>query len=300
MRTRRWLFILLPSFIGLALSLLLNLTDLKNPIIYLRADLGTLMFLSGLLISGALTLIIYINQRFRSIEETTAEGAAQDRRRFIQLLDHELKNPLTAILAGIANLSNGEGEAQRESSLDSIRAQVQRLSRLVSDLRKLSDLETRPLEYSQVNLSEVLREIFEMGKSSQTASDRQFNLLLPRAPWPLPEIHGDSDLLFLAIHNLMDNAIKYSQPGDAIELRAREDGNNLVIEVADTGVGIPDDEIELVWTELFRGKAARSLPGSGLGLSLSKAIVKRHHGEVSIRSRSGQGTVVTVRLPLGM
>jgi len=300
MRMRRWFVILLPSMIGLALSLLFNLTDLKNPIIYLRADLGTLMFLSGLLISSALGLIIFINQRFRSMEETTAEGAAQDRRRFIQLLDHELKNPLTAILAGIANLSSSEGETRKGSSLDSIRTQVQRLSRLVSDLRKLSDLEIRPLEYSQVNLSEVLREIFELGRSSQTASDRQFNLLLPQAPWPLPEVHGDRDLLFLAFHNLMDNAIKYSQPGDAIELRAREDGNNLVIEVADTGVGIPEDEIELVWTELFRGKAARGVPGSGLGLSLARAIVKRHNGEISIRSRSGQGTVVTMQLPLGL
>jgi two-component system OmpR family sensor kinase len=83
-----------------------------------------------------------------------------------------------------------------------------------------------------------------------------------------------------------------------VEVRASEDGSWLLLEVADTGAGIPDDEIEEVWQELARGRAARSLPGTGIGLALVRVVVARHGGQVAIRSREGQGTVVTIRLPV--
>jgi two-component system OmpR family sensor kinase len=121
---------------------------------------------------------------------------------------------------------------------------------------------------------------------------------VPLAPWPLPLIDGDRDLLFIALQNLVSNAVKFSAPSDTVEVRASEDGSWLLLEVADTGTGIPDDEIEEVWQELARGRAARSLPGTGIGLALVRVVVTRHGGQVAIRSRQGQGTVVSVRLPL--
>jgi signal transduction histidine kinase len=81
-------------------------------------------------------------------------------------------------------------------------------------------------------------------------------------------------------------------------VRALEDGSSVVVEVADTGPGIPADELPHVWEELYRGKGARGVQGSGLGLALVRAIVERHGGSVSLRSRVDQGTVVTARLPL--
>jgi two-component system OmpR family sensor kinase len=105
-------------------------------------------------------------------------------------------------------------------------------------------------------------------------------------------------LLFLAIHNLLDNALKFTRPGDTIELRSFEDGSSVVIEVADTGPGIQEDDIPHVWEELYRGQSARGIPGSGLGLALVKAITDRHNGQVSIRSREGQGTVFSIKLPI--
>jgi two-component system OmpR family sensor kinase len=83
-----------------------------------------------------------------------------------------------------------------------------------------------------------------------------------------------------------------------VEVRAFEDGTFVAIEVADTGPGIPEDEEAQVWEELYRGQGARGVPGSGLGLALVRAIVERHGGGVSLRSRAGQGTVVTMRLPV--
>ena len=286
---KRWLLGLIPAFIGFIVGSVLNLTNLSNPVVYLRADLGTLVFLTGLSISGITVLVLITIFQFRTMKEEINQQASEDRRRFLQLLDHELKNPLTAIMAGLANLSNGQKESQRK---------VQRLTRLVADLRKLSDLETRYLELSRVNLNTLLQEAFDAAQTHVSSPERQFNLQIPQAPWPLPEIIADEDLLFLVIHNLFDNAIKFSTTGDTIELRASENGDHVVIEIADTGPGVPEEEIGQVWTELYRGEKARGIPGSGLGLALVDAIIARHQGEVAMRSRPGQGTVVTLRLPI--
>lgn len=94
--------------------------------------------------------------------------------------------------------------------------------------------------------------------------------------------------MFLAAHNLLDNAIKFSRPGDTIEVRAFEDGAALVVEVADTGPGIPDEVLPHVWEELYRGEGTRSIPGSGLGLALARAIVQRHGGRAGVRSRQAK------------
>lgn len=89
-----------------------------------------------------------------------------------------------------------------------------------------------------------------------------------------------------------------TRPGDTVEVRASEDGASVVVEVADAGPGIPMEELPRVWEELYRGQGARGTPGSGLGLALVRAIVEQHGGQVTLRSRVGQGTVVTMRLPV--
>jgi two-component system OmpR family sensor kinase len=105
-------------------------------------------------------------------------------------------------------------------------------------------------------------------------------------------------LLFLTVHNLVDNALKFTAPGDTVEVRAFEDDTTVVVEVADTGPGIPEEELPHVWEELYRGHGARGVQGSGLGLALVQAIVERHGGQIGLRSRVGQGTVFTLRLPV--
>jgi two-component system OmpR family sensor kinase len=224
--------------------------------------------------------------------------AVEERRRFLQRLDHELKNPLTAIRVGVANLAGDPPRAARQEALTTVEAEVLRLSRLTSDLRKLADLETRPLEQAPVDAAELLEEVVAVAQDQPAAAGRQLTLVLPRAPWPVPTILIDRDLLFLALYNLLDNALKFTHPGDTVEVRAFDDGNTVVIEVADTGPGIPEDEIPRVWEELYRGREARGVPGSGLGLALVRAVIERHGGQVTMRSRVGQGTVVRVTLPI--
>jgi len=295
----RWLWILVPLGLGTITAVLFIKTDFPNPLLYAQADLGTLVFALGLGLSILAAIALAVYDSTENFQIDTIIQSAKNRRRFLRRLDHELKNPLTAILAGLANLSIAETSEERDLTLQSVQTQVGRMRQLVAELRKLSELETRPLDLDQVEMTDLLEESFILAKDTLDADQRKLTISIPRAPWPLPVISGDRDLLILAIHNLLTNAIKFSQPGDTIEIRALEDGHQVVIEVADTGPGIPEEEIAHVWEELYRGAGARGIQGSGLGLALVRAIVSRHEGDITLRSRSGEGTVFTVRLPVG-
>ncbi|MFB0536400.1 MAG: sensor histidine kinase [Anaerolineae bacterium] len=319
MKWLRWGLALIPIVAGLVIaSLMADVPTLTNPIIYMRIDLGTLAAIVGvalsLLVAVGLVLWVWAGRRGEQRVTGVRAQVAEERRQFLQRLDHELKNPLTAIRAGLANLANGlatatlrqpfdgaQDKAQdtaQQEALASVEAQVLRLSRLTSDLRKLAELETRPLERVPVDVAELLQETVTLAQEQPEAETRQFTLTLPQAPWPVPDVLGDWDLLFLATYNLLDNALKFTRPGDTVEVRAFEGGAFVVIEVADTGPGILEEEVSRVWEELYRGQGARGVPGSGLGLALVRAIVERHGGLVTLRSREGQGTVVTMRLPV--
>jgi signal transduction histidine kinase len=164
-------------------------------------------------------------------------------------------------------------------------------------LRKLADLETQPVEQEPIDVGELLGEVMGLAQEKRKSATCPINLHLPHVPWPLPPVAGDHDLLFLALHNLLDNACKFCGLDDTIEIRAFEDGPSVTVEVADTGPGVSQDELPHLGEELYRGSAARSTEGSGLGLALVQAIVRRHGGTVTIRSRLGQGTLVALRLP---
>ena len=300
---RWWPLALIPAAACLVLaSLLADVPTLPNPVLYLRADLGTLALLVGIALSllmvGVLILWEWSERRCQNRLAGLRTQAAQERRRFLQRLDHELKNPLTAIRAGLANLANGLDTTGQGEALTSVETQVLRLSRLTADLRKLSELEARSLERVPVNITELLQEAVALAQEQPEAETRRLTLTLPQAPWPVPDILGDWDLLFLAVYNLLDNALKFTRPGDTVEVRASEDRAFVAIEVADTGPGIPEEELSRVWEELYRGQGARGISGSGLGLALARAIVERHGGQVTLRSRAGQGTVFAVRLPV--
>jgi len=293
---KRYGLLLLPPVIGLGLAIFWQTQIQSAPILYLRADAGTLLLLLAVIASlayGSALLVWSLGRRRGEVAlEHFRQEQAEAHYRFIRRLDHELKNPLTAIRAGLANLEHSNSPA-----LVSVRTQVDRLARLTADLRKLADLETRPVECEPVDLSQVLNEAIELARERCAPAANSIHLHLPRVPWPLSPVAGDHDLIFLALHNLVDNACKFCNCDDTIEIRAFEDGPWVAVEVADTGPGVSQDELPHLAEELYRGSAARSVEGSGLGLALVQAIVKRHGGTMTIRSRLGQGTLVTLRFP---
>jgi two-component system OmpR family sensor kinase len=296
-----WLHSLLPAGAGILFALLATYEVIPNQVLFLRGKFTVLVVLIGVTISittiVAAQFWIYFQSKHEKEIREVQNNASNDRRRFLQRLDHELKNPLTAIQAGLTNMTYEPLEDYLANEVSAVQVQVLRISRLIADLRKLAALEKTPLETTIVNMADLLTEVVNVVKDQANMEDRQLTLILPNAPWPLPDVKGDPDLLLLAIHNLLDNAVKFTSPGDTIEVRAFDDGNDTVIEVADTGPGIPEIEIDRVWEELYRGEHARSVPGTGLGLPLVQAIIEQHHGTVGLRSRPDQGTVFSVRLP---
>ena len=300
----RWLLVPVPLLLGLLGAALLNEVGgpRLNPTLRILISLSVIVFIGGLLGSLLLALASFwwgSRARYRRMVALQRAATIEDRRRFLQRLDHELKNPLMAIRAALANFSDAPSARARRAALSSVEGQTLRLSRLIGDLRKIAELETRPLERGPVDLTGLLREVIELAREKPEAASRHILLSVPQAPWPLPTISGDWDLIFLALYNLVENALKYTRPDDTIEIRAREDGPVVIIDVADTGPGIKAEEMPHVWEELYRGSGARGIAGSGLGLALVKAVAERHGGQVHLHSRPGRGTVFTLQLPAG-
>ncbi|MDY0830026.1 HAMP domain-containing sensor histidine kinase [Microbacterium sp. BG28] len=273
-----------------------------NGSIVLRMPLATVLVAVGVFVSIVLALLLIIRparvrRRDAALAAARAEGAVAERdahRRFLRRLDHELKNPVTAIRSALA-----AGEQTPPGNLVIASAQATRLSGVVMQLRALSSLETRPIEASQVDLTVIVEEEAAALRDELAARGirRSVETVLPTVPWPLPPVIGDPDLLAVAVRNLLLNAAKYSAEGARIEVRGTEEPDAVVIEVADTGWGIRAEDLPFVWEELWRAQDARGVEGTGLGLSLVRVVVHRHHGDVSLRSQFGRGTSVRLTLP---
>ena len=168
----------------------------------------------------------------------------------------------------------------------------------MAGLRWMGELTNPEMEWRPVDLGAVLKEAVTLTCCMEEYTGRQVDVQMQKIPWPVEAVYGDHELLVLAFRNLLDNALKFTQTEGRVEVHVREDGQWAVVEVADTGPGIPSEDLSYIFEELYRGSNARDIPGSGLGLALVKRIVTLHGGEVQVRSRVGHGTVITVRLPL--
>jgi two-component system, OmpR family, sensor kinase len=288
-----------PLALGVLLMAATHSGGTDNPVLFLRIDLGTFASLLLVLVGLAAGAGLLLRQRaHRKGEAVVVEAQRQGQemhRQFIRRLDHEMKNPLTAARAALANLNgseNGNGTA-----LTSLHSQIDRLARLTTDLRKVTDLETRPVEMAPVDIGELLTELVEEVNQARESCGRPVQLHLPSLPWPLPHVTGDWDLIYLACHNVLNNALKFSGSDARVEVRAFEDGPSVAVEVADTGPGICPEDLPHIGEELYRGRTALGVEGSGLGMALVRAIAQRHGGALAVRSRLGKGTVVTLRLP---
>lgn len=251
-----------------------------------------------------LAVLITAGRRRQGLEVTRIRREVQQEawvhhQQFLRRLDHELKNPLTAVRAAVADLPHAHPQ-EWQARIDVVDAQARRMGRLVTDLRKLADLETAALSLEDVDIAETVQDaaqaVSEEGAARGGAP--RIRLDLPQVPWPLSHVIGDGDLLYSAVYNVVSNASKYTGAGGAVEVRGREESGIITIEVADTGIGVPQTDLPMVWSELARAGNARGLPGSGLGLALVATIVRRHGGSVRMASREGVGTRVWLSLPV--
>ena len=254
-------------------------------------ELWALPLLAGLLVPAVVMLVGWRRGRNARAVKEAVEGvkaeAREAHRTFVGRLDHELKNPLMALRVGL-------GEVRDPVLAESMRVQVDRLASLVAELRKISEIDSYPVADEPVDVSEVVSEVIE----TVVPGDREMVVAFPRAPRPLPPVRGDRDLVFLAIYNVVNNAVKYSSPGATLEVRGMEERGYVVVDVSDTGRGIPASEVDQVWGELARSKEVRHIPGNGLGLPMVAAVLRRLGGSCELSSIQGRGTTVRMRLPL--
>lgn len=288
---------LLPLTLGLLGLFLLLRVFSSDALLLLPEDIDVLLLVSlvGLAMAAAIHTIVGISMRYLrwlNIQQARRETLAEHGR-FLRRLDHELKNPLTTLRAGISTLSLTRLDDQQRHLIQTMEAETLRLSRLVTDLRKLADLEAQPLNLQPVNIEEFVAHILQVEQDRFEASERKLagQVNITRTEWLV-----DEDLLALAVHNLLDNALKYTRPTDSVRLEVAAQ-NELTFRVIDTGSGIPPEALPNIWEELYRTEQGPKAPGSGIGLALVKIIVERHHGRVEVRSELGRGTAVSIRLP---
>ncbi|SET63901.1 sensor histidine kinase [Stigmatella erecta] len=226
----------------------------------------------------------------------TIEGASREKDIFLSIASHELKTPLTAIKVQVALLKRAVGKEQAER-VEMFDRQVDRLTRLVNQLLDASQLGSGklPLQRSRVDLAEVARRVAE----ALVGASPRHNLVLEVSP-----LVGAFDEMRIeqVLHNLVANAIKYSPAGGAIEVRVRPlPGGEAELEVADRGIGLGGEDKEQLFGRFERGERQEvaNISGLGVGLYVSREIVRRHNGSIALRQREGGGAVATVVLPLG-
>lgn len=287
----------LSTLLGLLAVLLLIRVLAVDEVLLLAADLDVIVLLIvlGLVMIVAIHTIVRISMnylRLHSIQQVRRETLAEHSR-FLNRLDHEFKNPLTTLRTGLKTLMLTDLNEQQQQLVETMETETLRLSRLVTDLRKLADLEAQPLNLRPLQIVPFVTGIIEMEQERFVAGGRT---LLSKIDAEQHAWVADEDLLALAIHNLLDNAFKYSEPGDTVRIDVHAQ-QELTIQIQDTGIGIGAQALPHIWEELYREQRIERIPGSGTGLALVRTIVDRHKGRVNSESQAGRGTTITLSLP---
>jgi signal transduction histidine kinase len=227
-------------------------------------------------------------------------GAEKEQVQFIADVSHELRTPLT-VLRGSLEVALEEERAPEEyrDVIGNALLEVRHLARLSQNLLFLVRGQSGRVTLSFANV-DITRLLSEIAKNVQpAASDRGLELSVS-LPDDSVRAFVDADRFQQVFHNLLENAMRYTEPGGTIRLALTAAPHEARMEVADTGIGIPAADLPYVFERFFRSDRARRAyaGGSGLGLSIVRWIVEAHKGSVSIESRVGKGTAVTVTLPL--
>jgi len=235
------------------------------------------------------------NQRLKELDQLKTE--------FISVASHQLRTPLSAIKWSLKMLMDKDAGPLTKQQVEMLSKSYQsneRMIVLINDLLDVSRIEENRFSYTFVEESAdpILRELID--EMQHTAQEKRITLRYDPGPQPYPVNRLDAQKIHLALQNLLDNALKYTPVGGTITLRLRTEGEEAVVSVQDSGVGIPVHQQTHVFSKFFRGDNVIRMQteGTGLGLFIAHSIVQKHHGRIWFESHEGKGTTFYISLPV--
>jgi two-component system phosphate regulon sensor histidine kinase PhoR len=190
-------------------------------------------------------------------------------------------------------------ESKKQEYYEIIQQQSERLSHLINNILDFSKLEEgeKSFRFEPVFIDQILQEIVISFKNS--IPDKDFKVIYKQGN-QLPRINADKVAITQVIHNLLDNAFKYSGNSDLIEVYAKSDKKSVIISVKDYGIGIPSEERDKIYSRFYRisNDHTQQVKGSGIGLTIVKQIIESHGGTISLESKVGSGSTFIIKLPI--
>jgi signal transduction histidine kinase len=231
------------------------------------------------------------------------EAADRARSNFVRLLTHEFRSPLSAVQTMLGLMEQGIVGSMTDKQTDLVqrsKRRIQHLLDMVADLLELAAGKMTMLQTtkSEVDINQLLCQA--MDDIRATAEAKGLDCRLEVGEEPLI-VSGFEEGLARVFSNLVTNAVKYTPQGGVVEASARRRGDEIAVEITDTGIGIPQEALPRLFTEFYRARNAKAISaeGTGLGLVIAKDVVEQHGGQIGIQSKVGEGSVFTVILPTG-
>ncbi len=266
-------------------------------------QIGPEVFVRIPFLFGASILYGYLseNAKKEKIRAETAEQRERLKMDLVSALAHDIKNPLGIIMGYAETMADKfEGRSEEKDSLeilDRIQESAQRIVKLVTGFLEASKAEAGKISVQEqpVELNSLIREVAQQQMGDLRKKNISLDVVLDES---IPTIMGDKAQLDRVLWNLVGNAIKFTPGGGKITLSSRCDNGYACVAVKDTGIGIPKDELPLLFSQFRRLKGSAKIEGTGLGLFIVKTIIEAHKGSVQAESEGGQGSTFTVRVPI--
>jgi two-component system phosphate regulon sensor histidine kinase PhoR len=235
---------------------------------------------------------------FEVSDVSSVKKYEQSKREFVDNASHELKTPISVLRGIVETLLEEEEDQRKRHFLEKALRRIEQMQNLVEDLLTLTKLESgrERLNLSEFKLRELVEEVYDSLEQEFIKREVSFENLVSEDF----KMFADRQKLFLLLRNLIDNAVKYNRRGGKVRVLAKKEGNKQILEVEDTGIGIPPEHVPFIFERFYRVDKGRSreMGGTGLGLSIVKHIVFLHGGEIRVHSKPGEGSRFSVIIPI--
>jgi two-component system phosphate regulon sensor histidine kinase PhoR len=224
---------------------------------------------------------------------TNIKLSEESKKNLIVNISHELKTPLSIIKGYIETLEDELKNSEYVNFVEIIRKHTDRLIEILERMLTISEVESEKIEIEEINLEEILRNIYKLFEKKAEEKNLEFVLNFEK----VPRIKGDKLKIEQAIINIVDNAFKFTEKGK-IEINLKKVNNYIMIEVKDTGPGIPEEEKFKIFERFYTLDKGRSKKGIGIGLSIVRHIINQHNGKIEVESKLNEGSSFKIFLPV--